>query len=149
MSQFKLSLEYNGDATNLALKELEIQTKPELDADLLHQTQSYQEVEKQVILHCRHHPGQFFPYQIRIWPNTYLKAKDSTHVARLIHAINISYYPTWMDISHRKPHDFTLIFEGLPKDCMVFDLVEDIPERGGFYRKDISRNSSDVYHIEV
>jgi len=149
MSPFHSSIQFLGASPNLTLRELEIQTKPKLDPDLLQQAQSYPEVEQQVILHCRHHPGIFFPYQVRIWPSTYLKAKDSSHVARLIHAFNISYYPEWMSISHLKPHEFTLIFEGLPKDCLVFDLVEDIPEPAGFYVGSISRNSSDVYHVEV
>jgi len=41
---------------------------------------------------------------------------------------------------------FTLIFEGLDKPRKHFDLVEDIPEPGGFI---IKRNKSDVYDIFI
>ena len=45
--------------------------------------------------------------------------------------------------------NFTLIFTGLPKDCNYFDLFEKIPEPGGFLVKNIKRNNSDVYFIEI
>jgi hypothetical protein len=38
---------------------------------------------------------------------------------------------------------------GLPKKCTVFDLIEEIPEPGGFYIPNIQRNNSDVYHLEI
>lgn len=43
---------------------------------------------------------------------------------------------------------FKLVFTGLPKNCMSFDLIEDIPENG-FVVRNIQRNKSDVYSINV
>ena len=43
---------------------------------------------------------------------------------------------------------FTLIFNGLPKACRSFDLVELIPQAGGFEYRKINRNKSDVYHLD-
>jgi hypothetical protein len=31
----------------------------------------------------------------------------------------------------------------------VFDLVEEIPQPGGFVIKNIRRNETDVYHIDI
>ena len=46
-----------------------------------------------------------------------------------------------------KLNTFTLIFEGLPKDCTSFDLVEDALEEGGFLYENIQRTYNDVYEI--
>jgi hypothetical protein len=78
-----------------------------------------------------------------------LKPKGSSEVSKLLTAINISFYPEWTRVKPYSRYDFTLIFEGLPKDCTVFDLEEDIPEPGGFFASNIKRNESDVYHLEV
>ena len=48
-----------------------------------------------------------------------------------------------------KEYWFTLIFSGLPKDCKLFDFVEEIPQEGGFLVTDIDRNESDVYTIKL
>jgi hypothetical protein len=42
-----------------------------------------------------------------------------------------------------------LIFAGLSKAVKVFDLVEEIPQPGGFVIKNIRRNETDVYHIDI
>jgi len=44
---------------------------------------------------------------------------------------------------------FTLLFAGLPRDCVLFDLVEVIPEDGGFKVPSILRNGMDVYRVEI
>ena len=33
--------------------------------------------------------------------------------------------------------------------CKVFDLIEEIPESGGFKIYDIRRNKSDVYRVDI
>lgn len=80
----------------------------------------------------------------RIWPSTYLVEKGTGHKAKLLTAFNISFAPQW---TYNDGKGFTLIFEGLSKECAVFDLVEMIPFEGGFEFRDILRNNNDVYHL--
>lgn len=86
---------------------------------------------------------------IRIWPTTFLIAKDVNHRSQLIHAENIPYYPIWKPVALGSRTRFTLIFSGLPADCARFDMVEDIPEPGGFIVRNIPRNELDVYEVRV
>jgi hypothetical protein len=37
----------------------------------------------------------------------------------------------------------------LPKNCDSFDLIERIPEPGGFIYTNIKRNKTDVYHLVI
>ncbi|GAB4093069.1 hypothetical protein [Flaviaesturariibacter terrae] len=80
----------------------------------------------------------------RIWPTTFLVQDDSVR-KKLLHAYHIAAYPRWR---YLVPGDrFTLVFEGLDKNCLLFDVFEDIPEPGGFHIENIERNRSDVYHV--
>ena len=54
-----------------------------------------------------------------------------------------------MDVANGQTINFTLIFSGLPKHCKLFDMVENIPEPGGFVFENIVRNNSDVYLLEI
>jgi hypothetical protein len=130
--------------------ETEVIWKPELsiDQDLAHQAKHYASIEQQVIVHCFYKNRQFDP-RIRIWPSTFLKPKGSSEFSKLLSAVNISFYPEWTRVKPFSRHDFTLIFEALPKECTVFDLAEDIPEPGGFFASNIKRNELDVYHLEL
>lgn len=103
--------------------------------------------EKVTIVHCTYHfPAAFGEAPIRIWPTTFLVQEDGKQ-KKLLQAYNISSFPVWKLV---KPgHRFTLIFEGLDKDCKVFDLLEDIPEPGGFRFSNIERNSIDVYLLNI
>ena len=106
-------------------------------------------LEQQVVVHCS---LAFDASQtlLRIWPSTVLLPRVGGPVAKLRHAINIAIHPTWLLVrAHQSPYQFTLIFEGLPKDCDAFDLIEHIPEPGGFYHPSIERNKTDVYYLEL
>lgn len=96
--------------------------------------------ERQTIVHCR--CGEEDAY--RIWPSTFLIEHGTGRKAKLITAFNISFAPQWT-LSDGK--GFTLIFEGLSKDCKMFDLVEEIPQAGGFESFNIPRNNMDVYQV--
>lgn len=101
----------------------------------------------QVVVHCIQISTQ--PSYIRIWPSTYLYDQHSDHVSELIHAEKISYYPQWTAVDQGETH-FTLIFSGLPKSCLVFDLYEQCNNQGGaFMVNAIVRNSTDVYYVQV
>ncbi|MFL5762352.1 MAG: hypothetical protein ACJ77K_00335 [Bacteroidia bacterium] len=99
--------------------------------------------EGQCIVHCI--CGQDAYY--RIWRSTFLIEHGTGKKAKLITAFNVSFYPHWTPKTKGKK--FTLIFEGLSKACAVFDLQEIIPESGGFHVKDIVRNSTDVYTVNI
>jgi len=104
--------------------------------------------ESQVTIHFKY-TGSMWGDKIRIWKSTFLHAKGSSHRSSLVHVENISVHPTWTHVSAGETINFTLIFSGLPKDCEFFDLIEDIPEPGGFIINDIKRNNSDVYHFTM
>ena len=48
-----------------------------------------------------------------------------------------------------KPTNFTLIFSSLPKNCKVFDFSEEINDPYKFVVRNIPRNKSDVYTINI
>ncbi|MEI6020525.1 MAG: hypothetical protein WCR21_05295 [Bacteroidota bacterium] len=110
------------------------------EADSLQEVKTLQSEERQTIVHCMIPMG--FAY--RIWPSTFLIERESKRRAKLVTAFNISFAPIW---THNDGKGFTLIFEGLSKNCEFFDLKEIIPEEGGFEVLGIKRNNSDVYQV--
>jgi len=102
------------------------------------QIKTESEEKGQVIIHCR--SSDF----VRLWQHhTFLIPHGYNTICKLVHSEGISLYPTWI----KGPVSFTLIFEGLPKGCERFDLIEQIPEPGGFRYLGIFRNKTDVYKI--
>lgn len=124
------------------------QPKIRIAADLLEQIETDARFLRQVIVHCEYYPYGVLPV-IRIWPSTFLRDTCSDFKSQLITAYNISFYPVWGKASGHKKHRFTLVFGGLPAHCTSFDLLEDIPEPGGFKSGIIQRNKEDVYHVRV
>ena len=122
----------------------EIKISEELRSRLLNQVKE----ESQVIVHCTY-TGTMLGDSIRIWKSTFLYAKDSTHKSKLVHHENITLFPVWTRLEVGRKITFTLIFSGLPKHCNHFDFIEKIPEPGGFEVRNIQRNNSDVYLIEL
>jgi hypothetical protein len=111
-------------------------------------TQTLTAEESQVYVHCYFYNGAF-DNLIRIWKSTVLIDRVGGHRSRLLHAENISYAPEWTRLPKNCDYRFLLIFEGLPGSCVSFDLLEDIPEEGGFFVSGILRNSTDVYHVRL
>ncbi len=101
-----------------------------------------------VYVHC-HFQNEWQDALIRIWRTTFLVDRGSGNKSALIHAENISFAPIWTMIPDKSTHTFLLIFEALPKSCTLFDLVEEIPQPGGFHVVDIRRNVRDVYRISL
>lgn len=99
--------------------------------------------EGQTIVHCICGQEAFY----RIWPSTFLIEHATGQKARLVTAFNVTFYPDWTPKSAGQK--FTLIFEGLSKSCVVFDLKEIIPQEGGFEVNSIVRNNSDVYTVNI
>ena len=100
-----------------------------------------------VIVHCLYKAEE--EGGIRIWNSAFLIDKASGERSHLHLAENISVAPTWTFVPRGKTFRFTLIFSRLPKSCEFFDLLEDIPEFGGFFIQNIKRKKSDVYHVNV
>ena len=101
-----------------------------------------------VYVHCSlpiSEPGML----VRIWKTTFLCDQHSPFRSQLIHAENISFAPEWTMIPNKGSYSFLLIFSSLPKSCLIFDLVEDIPQPNGFLVKGIKRNKTDVYRITL
>lgn len=99
--------------------------------------------ENQTIVHCICNVDGAY----RIWATTYLIEHGTGKRAKLLTAFNISLYPDWT--LKNAGQKFTLIFEGLSRNCVVFDLKEDIPQHGGFQVNGIVRNNSDVYTVNI
>jgi len=104
--------------------------------------------ESHVYVHC-YFNNSVKDMLIRIWKTTFLIDTLSGHRSKLVHVENISYAPEWTPIPNNSLYQFLLIFEALPKGCEVFDLLEDIPQPGGFFIQSIMRNPKDVYHVHV
>ena len=127
----------------------EIELKPDkvqIDPKIKKELKTSVEEEAQVIVHCSVAPA--YMQRLRIWTNTYLDPNNKGRKSPLTHAENIAFYPNWTHCD-RNEHNFTLFFKALPKTCTSFDLIEDIPEPGGFEVFNIKRNSTDVYHVNI
>lgn len=118
-----------------------------LDKKLKDEILSQIQEEGMVIVHCTYHSE--IEGGIRIWNSTFLIDKASGDRSTMHHAENISMAPEWTYVPEGKTYRFTLIFAPLPKSCEFFDLLEDIPQAGGFFIQNIRRNKSDVYNVVI
>ena len=125
-----------------------IKVKPIIDEAIKYDIQQSADVEQQVIVHCKYEASAEGD-MIRIWKSTFLYARDSKHKSGLVNTQKISIYPEWTFIEGKKSYFFTLIFSALPRSCKTFDLIENIPEPGGFFVTNISRNKVDVYNVDI
>jgi hypothetical protein len=112
-----------------------------IETEEITEVKTLQSEERQTIVHCSCEDV----YAFRIWPSTFLIEHGTNKRAKLITAFNISFAPQW---TLNDGKGFTLIFEGLGKDCTIFDLKEIIPQEGGFEVSGIKRNHSDVYQVK-
>jgi len=118
-------------------------TQPEIITEEETATETMVAEEGQTIVHCI--CSQEAAY--RIWPTTFLVEHGTGKKAKLLTAFNITFYPYWT--LKNAGQKFTLIFEGLSRNCVMFDLKEEIPQEGGFEVKSILRNNSDVYTVAL
>jgi hypothetical protein len=122
--------------------------KPAVDVDTLTSIDPRVLEDSHVYVHC-YFNNVYKDMLIRIWKTTYLIDKVSGYRSKLVHSENISLAPVWTQIPDGGIYSFLLIFTALPKSCQTFDLLEDIPQAGGFFIGDITRNQTDVYHIDI
>lgn len=130
------------------VKEAPETTKPAVDIETLTSIDPDTLEDSFVYVHCyfRNYSKDML---IRIWKTTYLIDKASGSRSRLVHVENISLAPVWTQIPDNVKYSFLLIFSALPRSCQQFDLLEDIPQPGGFFIEGITRNQTDVYHIDL
>jgi len=121
---------------------------PGVETDIALEQKTIVIEEGHIYVHCHFH-NTYKDMLIRIWKTTFLIDQQGANRASLIHAENISFAPVWTAIPDGKTFSFLLIFGSLPKSCRVFDLVEEIAQPGGFEVRNIARNESDVYHVEL
>ena len=107
--------------------------KPNIAPELLSQLDTKFEEEKQVIVHCGFQNNYLIGNLVRIWRTTFLVDKFTGHRSQLLFWENISMFPYWTEVPPVKEYWFTLIFSGLPKDCKLFDFVEEIPKKEVFW----------------
>ena len=125
-----------------------VKAKPEIDMDVLFSIHPELLEDSYVYVHC-HVANNWQDTLIRIWRTTYLVDHSSASRSKLVHAENITFAPQWTMIADCGKYTFLLIFSALPKSCTRFDLLEEIPQPGGFAVKDILRNTNDVYHVDI
>lgn len=128
------------------VKEAPAIAKPAVDVETLTSIDPNVLEDSYVYVHCHFH-NSHKDMLIRIWQSTYLIDKATASRSKLVHVENISLAPVWTQIPDGGTYSFLLIFNALPKSCQLFDLLEDIPQPGGFFIEGIARNQTDVYHI--
>jgi hypothetical protein len=125
-----------------------IKVKPAVEDSVLASIQPSVLEDSYVYVHCSF-DNSWKDALIRIWKTTFLVDHNSAAKSSLVHAENISIAPLWTIIPDKSVHNFILVFSALPKSCAQFDLIEEIPQPGGFIVKNIHRNPRDVYHVAL
>ena len=115
--------------------------KPVFKPEINFEVEELLQEERSTIVHC----SLSITCLLRISYTTYLVQQNGDR-KKLLQAYNIASFPDWKLVLPR--HRFTLIFEGLDRDCKKFDLIEDVQEMHPFEFKDIKRNNTDVYTLE-
>ena len=126
--------------------------KTKISEKLLKEIKAQTEELGQVVLHFVFKtPNMVFgDTLIRIWPTSYLYDLGSAHKSELVHIENITYYPEWYLCPAGTETFFTLIFSGLPKSCTAFDFIEHCTNQAGAFEvRNIQRNSSDIYFLQL
>lgn len=125
-----------------------IKAKPVVDIDVLLSIHPELLEDSFVYVHC-HFKNHSSEMLIRIWSTTFLIDASSSARSKLVHPENITLAPTWTLIPGNQEFTFLIIFSSLPKSCKQFDLVEEISQPGGFMIRNIQRNETDVYHVDI
>jgi hypothetical protein len=132
----------------MSITEPPVRARPFIDTDVLFAVHPEWLHDSYVYVHA-HMSETNQEMLVRIWKSTFLIDKDSGNKSALVHAENITFAPVWTIVPQNLSYTFLLIFHALPKSCTVFDLVEQIPQPGGFFIPDIARNKTDVYHLNL
>ena len=130
------------------IQEPPVKAKPDVDMEVLLSIHPELLEDSFVYVHC-HFNNKGQDALIRIWKTTFLVDTPSSARSQLVHAENITIAPQWTLIPDHQKYTFLLIFSGLPKSCKQFDMIEEIAQPGGFHVKNIPRNETDIYHVDL
>lgn len=130
------------------IKEAPARVKPEVEKDILESIKEIAKEEGCIYVHCDC-ANRGDDLLVRIWKTTFLIDRHSRAKTQLLHAENITIAPQWLLVPKNSTHNFLLVFGSLPKSCNQFDLIEQISQPGGFEIRNINRNESDIYHINI
>jgi hypothetical protein len=123
-------------------------TKPAVDPQVVTSIDPAINEDSHVYIHC-HFKNTEQGMLVRIWRTTFLIDHSSGSRSSLMHAENISLAPQWTMIPENSKYSCLLIFSALPKSCQQFDFKEEITQPGGFFVRNIARNETDVYHVNL
>ena len=130
----------------------EINRPIKIDMSLINRAKVYKKEESQTIIHCNYVAPERFDKGgwVNINSTTFLINETGKQRVKLIHNENIPIAPD----KHYflKPGEkmrFTLIFQGIPKTWNRFSLCEKTLIGDGFVVKDIFKNKSGVYEINI
>jgi len=140
----------NAPTVNRQLPENTVATPP-VDQELESLVQNVDE-DRQTIIHCRYVSKSKYINGgwVNIWPSTYLTDADSQEEIEMLFAFQIPLSPNRYYFERAgQVKRFTLLFPGLPKNWKRFHFREHTPTGDGFTVKDILRNNSGVYQIEL
>ena len=120
---------------------------PKIAESVFSEVQHQQAEQGTTILHCHIR----YPQRLQICKSTYLR-QNSGGDKSLIHAEGIAVEPEWTVVTKRN-YVFTLVFEGLDKECTSFEMIEDEPLNNpfesNFYVEPTPRNKTDVYNVQI
>ena len=125
------------------------QPKVEIDRDILRKFREQIQEAGQVVIHCISTDTFGWGMHIRIWPTTFLLDQGSSHRSEMVHVENIVLAPNWQYLTPKEKLHYSLIFNGLPKACTMFDLIEFGEGQNCFSALNIARNESDVYYVKL
>ncbi len=103
--------------------------------------------ERQTIVHCSLWMSS--NNGMRATPETFLIDKLNGKKYKILTALGIAFYPQWTRTYNEGYQNFTLIFEGLGGDCIMFDLIEESEDPSLFASFNILRNKTDVYNVRL
>ncbi len=136
------------DKAGPGIQEPPVKAKPDVDMEVLLSIHPELMEDSFVYVHC-HFNNKGQDALIRIWKTTFRVDVVSSARSQLVHAENITIAPQWTLIPDHQKYTFLLIFSGLPKSCKQFDMIEEISQPGGFHVKNIPRNETDIYHVDL
>lgn len=124
-------------------------TTTKIIESIFSEVQHQQAEQGTTILHC--HIRNNTAQRLQICKSTYLRQNSGGNKS-LVHAEGIAVEPEWTIVTKRN-YVFTLVFEGLDKECTSFEMIEDEPLNdkfeSNFYVKSTERNSTDVYNVKI
>lgn len=123
-----------------------------IDFSLINRIKTVKNEESQTIIHCNYVAPEKFDNGgwVNINSTTFLINENSRSKLKLIHRENIPIAPDrHYFLKAGEKIRFTLVFQGLPKSWRSFSLCEKTLFGDGFIIKNILKNSTGIYEINI